>query len=561
MAHDFALARPRGVPYAPSKPVLRGGSLGKFIFVTGGVLSGLGKGVVTASVGLLLKSQGYRVSLQKIDPYVNVDAGTMNPYEHGEVFVTHDGKETDLDIGRYERFLDERLSADNYFTTGQVYWDVIRQERVGAYLGKTVQIIPHVTDEIKRLIRRPLERREAEIAVVEVGGTVGDIEGLPFLEALRQMKDELPRGDTFFIHVTLLPQLSTSDEMKTKPTQHSVKELRAIGIQPDAIVARAERPLPESVKEKIALFCDVPLARVVDNPDLRSIYQAPLAFHGQGLTASLADGLGLTPREPDLDAWRARVRRVKSSPGSVRIGIVGKYVELADSYISIREALVHAGAEEGVGVEIAWIAAEAVANEGVDPILADIDGLLIPGGFGHRGIEGKVEAVEHVRTERIPFFGICLGLQCAVIEYARDVLGLDGANSSEFDPESPHPVIALLEEQHDVAQKGGTMRLGSYETMLADGSLARACYGVERIEERHRHRYEFNPRYRERFAAGGMRVAGMTTDDRLVEIVELESHPWFVCVQFHPEFSSRFLRAHPLFVGFVRACQERARSS
>jgi len=561
MAHDFALARPRGGPYAPSKQVLRGGSLGKFIFVTGGVLSGLGKGVVTASVGLLLKSQGYRVSLQKIDPYVNVDAGTMNPYEHGEVFVTDDGKETDLDIGRYERFLDERLSADNYFTTGQVYWDVIRQERVGAYLGKTVQIIPHVTDEIKRLIRRPLERREAEIAVVEVGGTVGDIEGLPFLEALRQMKDELPRGDTFFIHVTLLPQLSTSDEMKTKPTQHSVKELRAIGIQPDAIVARAERPLPESVKEKIALFCDVPLERVVESPDLHSIYQAPLVFHEQGLTASLADGLDLTSREPDLDAWRARVRRVESSPRTVRIGIVGKYVELADSYISIREALVHAGASEDVGVEIAWIAAETVATEGVDPTLAEIDGLLIPGGFGHRGIEGKVEAVEHVRTERIPFFGICLGLQCAVIEYARDVLGLDGANSSEFDPESPHPVIALLEEQQSVAQKGGTMRLGSYETTLAGGSLARACYGVDRIEERHRHRYEFNPHYRERFEAGGMRVAGTTPDDRLVEIVELEDHPWFVCVQFHPEFSSTFLRAHPLFVGFVRACQERARSS
>ena len=533
----------------------------KFIFVTGGVLSGLGKGVVTASIGLLLKAQGYRVSLQKIDPYVNVDAGTMNPYEHGEVFVTHDGKETDLDIGRYERFLDESLSCDHYFTTGQVYWSVIRQERVGAYLGKTVQVIPHVTDEIKQLIYLPLERNNADIGVIEVGGTVGDIEGLPFLEALRQIKDELPREDTFFVHVTLLPHLSSSDEMKTKPTQHSVKELRAIGIQPNAIIARTDRPLPDNAKEKIALFCDVPRERVIEDPDLDSIYRAPLIFHKQGLTVAITDGLGVEARTPELTLWRKRVKRLESPDLTVRIGIVGKYVELADAYISIREALVHAGASEDIGVAIDWIAAEHVADRGPEALLSEVDGLLIPGGFGHRGIEGKVEAVEFVRKNHIPYFGICLGLQCAVIEVARNVIGLEGANSSEFDPESPHPVIALLEDQEDIAQKGGTMRRGTYETLLTEGSVAQSCYQVDRIEERHRHRYEFNPAYAERFATAGMEIVGMTVDGRLAEIVELRDHPWFVCVQFHPEFTSRFLRAHPLFTGFVRACQEQASSS
>jgi len=534
--------------------------LRKFIFVTGGVLSGLGKGVVTASIGLLLKAQGYRVSLQKIDPYVNVDAGTMNPYEHGEVFVTRDGKETDLDIGRYERFLDDSLSCDHYFTTGQVYWSVIRQERVGTYLGKTVQVIPHVTDEIKRLIHLPLEQNDADIGVIEVGGTVGDIEGLPFLEALRQIKDELPREDTFFVHVTLLPHLSTSDEMKTKPTQHSVKELRAIGIQPNAIIARTDRPLPETVKEKIALFCDVPRKCVIEDPDLDSIYRAPLIFHEQGLTASIAAGLGVETRTPELTLWRERVQHLESPTRIVQIGIVGKYVELADAYISIQESLVHAGASEDIGVAIEWIAAEDVAEKGPEALLSEVDGLLIPGGFGHRGIEGKVEAVEFVRMNRIPYFGICLGLQCAVIEIARNVLGLEGANSSEFDPESPHPVIALLEDQETIEQKGGTMRRGTYTTLLAEGSVARSCYQTDRIEERHRHRYEFNPTYAERFSTAGMEIVGTTTDGQLAEIVELRDHPWFVCVQFHPEFTSRFLRAHPLFTGFVRSCQEQASS-
>jgi CTP synthase len=534
----------------------------KFVFITGGVLSGLGKGVVSASIGLLFKLQGHRVSLQKIDPYVNVDAGTMNPYEHGEVFVTHDGRETDLDIGRYERFLDEELSASHYLTTGQVYWNVIRKERAGKYLGQTVQVIPHISDEIKRLIRLPLDETAAEIGVIEVGGTVGDIESLPFLEALRQMKDELPQEDTFFVHVTLLPRLTTSDELKTKPTQHSVKELRAIGIQPDMIVARCDVPLPDPVKRKIALFCDVPIENVIDDPDLPTIYHAPLRLNEYGLTRSVAVGLGLDmERAPDLSNWTSRVRRIENPASQIRIGIVGKYVELRDSYVSIREALFHAGASEDVGVDIDWIPSDAIAKEGPAPHLSLLDGVLIPGGFGHRGIEGKIEAVEYARTNKVPYFGLCLGLQCAIIEFARSVLGLDRANSSEFDPQTPHPVINLLEEQFDVALKGGTMRLGVYETELREGSISASCYRARRIEERHRHRYEFNPVYRSRLEAAGMRIAGTSVDDQLVEVIELTDHPWFVGVQFHPEFSSRLLSPHPLFCGFVRSCLEQQASS
>ena len=533
----------------------------KFIFVTGGVLSGLGKGVVTASIGLLFKLRGYRVTLQKIDPYVNLDAGTMNPYEHGEVFVTRDGLETDLDIGRYERFLDEELTRANYLTTGQVYWNVIRQERAGAFLGKTVQVIPHITDEIKRLIQLPLGQSGAQIAVVEVGGTVGDIEGLPFLEALRQLKDDLPREDTFFVHLTLLPLLSTSDELKTKPTQHSVKELRAIGIQPDAIVARCGRPLPESVKRKIALFCDVDPENVIEDPDLASIYEVPLVLREQGFDRRIAERLGIGSEEANVDRWSELVSRLRHPSRHVRIGIVGKYVELKDSYISIGEALVHAGVALDTEVNVDWIPAEAVARDGPALHLDGVDGLLVPGGFGDRGIEGKVEAVRHVREHGIPFLGLCLGLQCAAIEFARDCLGLAGANSSEFAPDTPHPVIDLLEEQAGVEEKGGTMRLGSYPTLLRRGSKSRACYGVDRIDERHRHRYEFNPSYRERFETAGMRIVGTSPDDRLVEIIELADHPWFVGVQFHPEFKSHFLSPHPLFSGFLRACIEREASS
>lgn len=533
----------------------------KFIFVTGGVLSGLGKGVVAASIGLLFKLRGHRVTLQKIDPYVNVDAGTMNPYEHGEVFVTHDGLETDLDIGRYERFLDENLTASNYITTGQVYWNVIRQERAGAFLGKTVQVIPHITDEIKRLIQLPLDQNKAEIAVVEVGGTVGDIEGLPFLEALRQLKDDLPPEDTFFVHLTLLPLLSTSDELKTKPTQHSVKELRAIGIQPDAIVARCARPLPESVKRKIALFCDVEPGNVIDDPDLTSIYEAPLVLMDQGFDRRIAERLGIGSGQADVARWMELVSRLRQPSRAVRIAIVGKYVELRDSYISIAEALVHAGVAVDARVNVDWIPAEAVATDGPARHLEGVDGLLVPGGFGDRGIEGKVEAVRYVRENKTPFLGLCLGLQCAAIEFARDCLGLAGANSSEFAPDTPHPVIDLLEEQAHIKEKGGTMRLGSYPTILKRGSRSRACYGVDRIEERHRHRYEFNPSYRKRFEKAGMRIVGTSPDDRLVEIIELEDHPWFVGVQFHPEFNSRFLSPHPLFRGFLQACLEHGSSS
>jgi len=526
----------------------------KYVFVTGGVLSGLGKGVVAASIGLLFKSQGYRVSLQKIDPYVNVDAGTMNPYEHGEVFVTHDGKETDLDVGRYERFLNARLSAANYFTTGQTYWNVIRQERIGTYLGKTVQVIPHITDEIKRLIRLPLEQSDAEIGVVEVGGTVGDIESQPFLEALRQMKDELPPEDTFFVHLTLLPHISGSEEIKTKPTQHSVKELRAIGIQPDSIVARCDRPMPDAVRRKIALFCDVPGENVIEDPDLPSTYHAPLVLHENGLGACITHGLCLPPRDTQLDAWTAQAERVISPASRVKIAVVGKYVELKDSYISIREAFVHAGASQNVGVDAHWISSEEIADHDPETYLADMDGLLVPGGFGDRGIEGMVEAVRYMRERKRPFFGICLGMHCASIEFARNVLGLEGAHSTEFAPKSPHPVIALLEEQEEITEKGGTMRLGAYETLLREGSTARACYEADRIEERHRHRYEFNNRYREAFEKAGMRITGTSPDNHLVEIIELKNHPWFVGVQYHPEFTSRFLSPQPLFYGFVSAC-------
>ncbi len=536
-----------------------GGSVRKLIFVTGGVLSGLGKGVITASIGLLFKLSGYKVSLQKIDPYLNLDAGTMNPYEHGEVFVTRDGMETDLDIGRYERFLGEELTAVNYMTTGQVYWNVIRKERAGEFLGKTVQVIPHITDEIKGLILRAVEG--AEIGVVEIGGTVGDIESLPFLEALRQLRDDLPREDTFFVHLTLLPRLSSTDELKTKPTQHSVKELRAIGIQPDAIVARADGPLPDGVRRKIARFCDVPMENVIEDPDLDSIYAAPLVLHDQGLDDRISCRLGLPAVQPDLSAWTERLARLRNPTREVRIGIVGKYVELEDSYISIREALIHAGIANDARVEMLWIPAEAVARDGPEKHLEGIDGLLVPGGFGDRGIEGKVEAISYVRKRKIPFFGICLGLQCAVIEFARDRLGLPQANSSEFDPHTPDPVIDLLPDQADVRDKGGTMRLGEYETVLKNGTRAYDCYRADRIRERHRHRYEFNPAYREAFEAAGMVVSGTSPDGRLVEIIELPDHPWYVGVQFHPEFTSRFLFPHPLFSGFVEACLRRRDSS
>lgn len=507
---------------------------------------------MAASLGTLLQARGVSVTLQKIDPYLNVDAGTMNPYEHGEVFVTHDGLETDLDIGHYERFLGQDLSRANYLTTGQVYWNVIQRERRGDYLGHTVQVVPHITDEIKRLIRGAQLATGAQVVIVEVGGTVGDIEGLPYLEAIRQLRDELPRGDTCFVHLTYVPVLSTTGELKTKPTQHSVRQLREAGIQPDFIVARCPAPLPESLRDKIALFCDVAPEHVVEDRDLPSIYEVPLALREEGLDLKLLARLGLSPTNADLQRWEEFVHRLRHPRERVRVGIVGKYVELHDAYLSIIEALRHAGAALGAEVDIVWIPSARVEE---DPgVLGGLAGILVPGGFGERGIEGKILAADYARRSRIPYFGICLGMQVAAIAFARHVLGLRGANSSEFDPATPHPVIALLPEQGEVEAKGGTMRLGAWPAVLTPGSHAHRLYGREKIEERHRHRYEFNPDYLEHFERAGMQATGRSPDGRLVEILEIQDHPWYVGVQFHPEFTSRPLDPHPLFLGFLKAC-------
>lgn len=527
--------------------------LAKYVFVTGGVVSGLGKGVLTASLGCLLRGRGVRVTLQKIDPYLNVDAGTMNPYEHGEVFVTRDGLETDLDIGHYERFLHEELSRANYLTTGQVYWAVIQRERRGDYLGQTVQVIPHITEEIKSRIKGALEATGSDVVVVEVGGTVGDIEGLPYLEAIRQLRDELPREDVAVVHLAYVPILSTTGELKTKPTQHSVKELRATGIQPDFIVARCPTALPLALRKKIALFCDVPTEHVIEDRDLPSIYEVPLALAEEGFDQKLLRRLDLTPGDQDLAAWKDFVRRLRDSERAIRIGIVGKYVELRDAYLSITEALRHAGAALGARVEIAWIPAQRVEEEG-EKALAGLQGILVPGGFGERGIAGKVFAADYARRTGLPYFGICLGMQVAVIAFARAVLGWKEANSTEFDPRTPYPVIDLLPEQAGVRAKGGTMRLGEYPAKLQPGTRIHAAYGTDTIGERHRHRYEFNLRFLEAFEGAGLLPCAFSPDGRLVEAVELRDHPWYVAVQFHPEFRSRPLRPHPLFVAFLRAC-------
>ncbi len=527
--------------------------MAKYVFVTGGVVSGLGKGVLTASLGCLLRSRGVRVTLQKIDPYLNVDAGTMNPYEHGEVFVTKDGLETDLDIGHYERFLHEDLSRANYLTTGQVYWAVIQRERKGDYLGHTVQVIPHVTEEIKSRIKEALDVTGSAVVVVEVGGTVGDIEGLPYLEAIRQMRDELPREDVVVVHLAYVPVLSTTGELKTKPTQHSVKELRAVGIQPDFIVARCPLPLPWALRKKIALFCDVPVEHVIEDRDLPSIYQVPLALAQEGFDQKLLRRLDLGCAEQDLGAWQDFVRRLENCEQRVRIGIVGKYVELKDAYLSITEALRHAGAAVGTKVDIVWIPAQKV-EEAKEKALAGLQGILVPGGFGERGIAGKVFAADYARRTGIPYLGICLGMQVAVIAFARSVLGWKEANSTEFDPRTPYPVIDLLPEQTGVQAKGGTMRLGEYPAKLRPGTHIHAAYGGAHIGERHRHRYEFNLQFLEEFERKGLVACALSPDERLVEAVEVRDHPWYVAVQFHPEFRSRPLRPHPLFVAFLRAC-------
>ena len=531
----------------------------KFIFVTGGVASGLGKGITTASLGRLFRSRGLRVALQKLDPYVNVDPGTMNPFEHGEVFVLDDGAETDLDLGHYERFTGENLHRGSNVTTGAVYSAVIQKERRGDYLGKTVQVIPHITDEIKERIRNHAAAENADVVIVEVGGTVGDIESLPFLEAIRQLRNEVGRDRCAFVHVSLMPFIGPSGELKTKPTQHSVKELRSIGLQPDAIVCRSDRVIGRHLKEKVSLLCDVPISGVVSAPDSDSIYRVPLVLHDEGLDRELAHHLRIDA-EPDLSEWRDLVNRIDAASEPVRIAIVGKYVNLRDAYLSVIEALKHGGFHHGAHIEIEWISSDDLEGGDMREVFEGIHGIVVPGGFGWRGVEGKLDAIRHARENGVPYLGLCLGLQCAVIEFARNVCGLDAANSSEFDPGTPHPVIDLLPEQKNVTDLGGSMRLGAQPCHVAPGTKAAEVYGESVVYERHRHRYEVNPAYHEALSGKGLVFSGMSPDGRLVEIIELEDHPFFMAGQFHPELRSRPTRPHPLFRDFIGAALKLARS-
>lgn len=526
----------------------------KYIFITGGVVSGLGKGITAASLGRLLKARGLKITAQKLDPYLNVDPGTMNPVQHGEVFVTDDGAETDLDLGHYERFIDESLSQNSNLTSGRVYWKVISDERKGVYGGQTIQIIPHVTNEIKRYIQHNADTG-ADICLVEIGGTVGDIESQPFLEAIRQFAVDVGRENCLFIHVTLVPYLAASDELKSKPTQHSVKEMLSIGIRPDIIVCRTEHPLTEDIKNKIALFCDVSKDCVIENNNCDILYAVPMMLKEQKMDEVVIKKLGLNCGEPDLTDWEAMLDALRHPKQTVKIAMVGKYVELHDSYISVNEALKHGGIETRSAVDIKWIDSESLEKEGADinEILGDMDGILVPGGFGSRGIEGKIKACEYARTHNVPYLGICLGMQIAIIEFARNVLGLKGANSAEIDPETPYPVIDILPEQKDVTDMGGTMRLGQYPCSLNPESKAYELYGASMIYERHRHRYEVNNDYRTDLLKGGMIFAGTSPDNHIVEMVEIPGHPWFVAGQFHPEFKSRPNKPHPLFRGFVTA--------
>jgi CTP synthase len=528
------------------------------VFVTGGVVSSLGKGLAAASIGCLLEARGFRVTLQKMDPYINVDAGTMSPYQHGEVFVTDDGGETDLDLGHYERFTRASMTRDHNVTTGKVYHTVIMRERRGDYLGRTVQVIPHITDEIKASIRKV--SHDVDVVIVEIGGTVGDIEGLPFLEAVRQFKKDVGKENVLYIHLTLVPFIQAASELKTKATQHSVKELRAIGIQPDIVLCRTDRFLPAGIKSKIALFCDVEEDAVITAKDVETIYEVPLVFHQEGLDDFVVKALGLPPQPIDLAAWEAIVRKIKKPVQQVRIAVVGKYIELKDSYKSLAEALTHGGIAHEARVEVQWVDAEQLLQDGAAAHLGGVDGILVPGGFGDRGIEGKIEAIRYAREQGVPFLGICLGLQCAVVEFARRVAGLAGANSAEFDRRTPHPVIDLLPEQREIEAKGGTMRLGLYPIDIVEDSLAARVYGRLRIEERHRHRYEVSNDYRPILEKNGFRVSGIWPEKQLVEIVELADHPWFIASQFHPEFRSRPWAPHPLFAGFIgAACARRGR--
>jgi CTP synthase len=524
----------------------------KYIFVTGGVVSSLGKGIAAASLGRLLVERGLRVSMLKFDPYLNVDPGTMSPFQHGEVFVTDDGAETDLDLGHYERFIDRALSQANNVTTGRIYLNVITKERRGEYLGSTVQVIPHITNEIKAAIRRLSP--ENDVVIVEVGGTVGDIESLPFLEAIRQFRHDIGRDNSIFVHLTLMPYIAAAGELKSKPTQHSVRELMQIGIQPDILILRSEHPITDEIKHKIALFCNVEFGAVIESPDVRTIYEIPLRFHEQGFDEKVMQKLGLERPAPALANWRELVQRVLVPRDRVSIGIVGKYTDYADSYKSVQEALIHGGIANDVGVDIDWMSSDNFTSpDRAAEILSHVDGLLVPGGFGVRGVEGMVEAIRHAREDGLPFFGICLGMQTAIIEFARNVCGLDDSHSSEFAPDCDNPVVSLMESQQHITDMGGTMRLGAWPCRLTRGSKAGEIYGQPEVSERHRHRYEVSNKYRDMFVQHGMKLSGLSPDGQLVEIVELANHPWFIGCQFHPELQSRPTRPHPLFAGFVAA--------
>jgi CTP synthase len=525
--------------------------MAKFIFVTGGVVSSLGKGLASASIGNLLESRGARITFLKLDPYINVDPGTMNPYQHGEVYVTSDGAETDLDLGHYERFTSLSMGRRNNFTTGRIYHDVIMKERRGDYLGATVQVVPHITDEIKQNIRAM--ENGADIVICEIGGTVGDIESLPFLEAIRQFPYDVGRDNVLYIHLTLVPYISAAGELKTKPTQHSVNKLREIGIQPHILLCRTDRYLPPEVKEKIALFCNMQKNEVITAKDVESTYEVPLVFHKEGLDRLIVDHLHLELKEPDLRAWDSMVQRITHPEHQITVALVGKYVALKESYKSLTEAIVHGGVRSGTQTVIRWVDAEEIEQRGADRVLADVDGVIVPGGFGGRGIEGKVAVIRHAREMRVPFLGLCLGMQCAVVEFARNVAGLSDANSSEFLPDGPTSVIDLMHDQRNLEDKGGTMRLGSYACKIEKGSRAFEAYGRTDVQERHRHRYEFNNQYRESLVKHGLVLSGLSPDGRLVEIIELQNHPWFLATQFHPEFNSRPRHPHPLFEGFVEA--------
>lgn len=525
----------------------------KYIFVTGGVVSGLGKGITAASLGRLLKERGYRVSLQKFDPYINVDPGTMSPYQHGEVFVTDDGAECDLDIGHYERFVDENHSINSNVTSGKIYWTVLNKERRGDYLGGTVQVIPHITNEIKERIYRVAASGKTDVVITEIGGTVGDIESQPFIEAIRQVITEVGRQNVIFIHVTLVPYIAVSNELKSKPSQHSVKELLSLGVQPNIIVCRTEYPLPDEMRKKLALFCNVREQDVIQNLTAESLYEVPLMLEDEGLATAVAFHLGLRAERPDFSSWTSMISRMKAATKEVAIGVVGKYVELPDAYLSITEALRHAGIANDAKVDVRLISSQDITDENAAETLRGCAGIIVPGGFGERGVEGKIAAVRYAREHGVPFLGICLGMQAAVIEFARYALGLADATSSEFDEETQNPVIHIMPEQEEVTEKGGTMRLGLYPCKLFEDTVCHGLYGSDLIYERHRHRYEFNNKYRDALEERGMRIAGLSPDERLVEIVELPSHPWFVGVQFHPEFKSRPNRAHPLFKGLVEA--------